>query len=250
MPLQTHTSWRRQAGANQFALGSRVPAILKFNGTTGFPMGTFATLSNSGLGQNFPNGIAFGPDDNLYVANIVASGTAPASCNVLAFSLRTAAPTSHPFLNPCLNPFEFLIFATPIPPPSTSGSPPPSSSGSGGRLAPQVAALSAQVTALQTAAATLLPSVATLQSQVAILQANDAATQAQIAALQAQVAKLEGQITAADLVGTYTYVGIQNELVPPSLTGPAQVGAYVYTGTVTLAADGTDRAPSGRRDAI
>ena len=58
-----------------------------------------------------------------------------------------------------------------------------------------------------------------------------------LAALTARVAKLEGQIVAADLVGTYSIHGIQNELSVSG--GPPKISSYVFLGTVTLAADGT-----------
>jgi hypothetical protein len=59
-----------------------------------------------------------------------------------------------------------------------------------------------------------------------------------LVALTGRVAKLEGQIVAADLVGTYALRGFQIEL-SGGAGGPAQVSSYVFTGTVTLNADGT-----------
>ncbi len=63
-----------------------------------------------------------------------------------------------------------------------------------------------------------------------------ATLQTQVATLQGQVSTLQGNITAADLVGTYTYTHM--------LTGlnggfPATVASGIFTGTFTLAADGT-----------
>jgi hypothetical protein len=89
-----------------------------------------------------------------------------------------------------------------------------------------------------------LPSgVAALCAQVAELSAQINAMQSNDAALQARVAKLEGQITTADLVGTYAYVGFQNELGRGLPGRPGYVASYVYTGgAVTLNADGTGSA--------
>jgi hypothetical protein len=65
-----------------------------------------------------------------------------------------------------------------------------------------------------------------------------------LAALTARVAKLEGQIAAADLVGTYALRGFQIEL--SGGTGrTAQVSSYVFTGTITLNADGTATVSGG-----
>jgi hypothetical protein len=82
--------------------------------------------------------------------------------------------------------------------------------------------------------------VATLQSEVSTLQSTAAAQQSYIATLQSDMALLGGQVTADSLVGTYALVGFQNELDPfvPSVSVPT-VGSYVYTGTLTLNADGT-----------
>src|SRR5262249_24989625 len=70
-----------------------------------------------------------------------------------------------------------------------------------------------------------------LAGQVATLQA-------QVATLQGQVSKLNGNITAADLVGTYTMVGLGSAI--RDATGhPAAVGLGAVLGTVTLNIDGT-----------
>lgn len=73
-------------------------------------------------------------------------------------------------------------------------------------------------------------------AKAADVNANFSALAAGINALSARVAKLEGQITAADLVGTYALKGIQMELGGGA---GAHLASYVYTGTLTLAADGT-----------
>jgi outer membrane murein-binding lipoprotein Lpp len=73
------------------------------------------------------------------------------------------------------------------------------------------------------------PNYQQLASAVATLQS-------QVDALNAQVSKLQGNITAADLVGTYTYTHLIT-----GLNGgfPARIASGVFTGTFTLAADGT-----------
>jgi hypothetical protein len=53
-------------------------------------------------------------------------------------------------------------------------------------------------------------------------------------ALATRVAKLEGQITTADVAGTYTISGLQTGLIPPQT-----VETIAYSGSVTLAANGT-----------
>lgn len=60
-----------------------------------------------------------------------------------------------------------------------------------------------------------------------------------LAALAARVAKLEGRLVEADLVGTYTIAGIQNELRAGDPGSPPEISSYVYAGTVQLGADGT-----------
>lgn len=93
--------------------------------------------------------------------------------------------------------------------------------------------LVAQVQALQS-------QVATLQAEVSTLQSTAASQESYIATLQSDMALLGGQVTADSLVGTYALVAFQNELDPEIVgTANAQVGSYVYTGTVTLNADGT-----------
>jgi hypothetical protein len=68
-----------------------------------------------------------------------------------------------------------------------------------------------------------------------------------LAGLAARVAKLEGQIVMSDLVGTYQVAGIQNELGAPNPPShPGYVGAYVYSGTLTLNADGTGSSTAGQ----
>ena len=56
--------------------------VLKFNGTTGAPLGPFATLNGSGTA---PAGLKFGPDGNLYVADSGSGG------NVQRFNGATGA---------------------------------------------------------------------------------------------------------------------------------------------------------------
>lgn len=67
-----------------------------------------------------------------------------------------------------------------------------------------------------------------------------AAGAAELAALTERVAKLEGQITAADLVGTYAIIVLENDLVGliPGVRN-ANIKNQAFTGTVTLNADGT-----------
>jgi len=64
----------------------------------------------------------------------------------------------------------------------------------------------------------------------------DRSLAAQVAALSARVDKLEGNITAADLVGIYTVTSFETNLQGDF---PAEVAANTFTGTVTLAADGS-----------
>jgi hypothetical protein len=85
--------------------------------------------------------------------------------------------------------------------------------------------------------------VAALEAAVAALQNNinsEAADRAAAdTALAARVGKLEGNITAADLVGTYTFVFFD---VPLSAAKPfhnATIETDAITATVTLNADGT-----------
>jgi hypothetical protein len=57
-----------------------------------------------------------------------------------------------------------------------------------------------------------------------------------VANLRARVATLEGRIVAADLVGTYRLVGVLTDLDGGV---PARVETIAFSGTITLAADGT-----------
>lgn len=107
-------------------------------------------------------------------------------------------------------------------------------------LATPVASAQAPANSLFDQVKTLQAQVATLQTDVNTLQSTSAAQASYIATLQSDMALLGGQVTAGSLVGTYALVGFQNEL-DPEVIGccSAQVGSYVYTGTVTLNADGT-----------
>ena len=92
------------------------------------------------------------------------------------------------------------------------------------------------------------PKTSQLQSfskQVDALTAQVSELRSTAAALQAKVDALAALVAPANLAGTYAVTGFQNELdpvVPASSTNPfrpASVGSYVYTGTLTLSADGT-----------
>jgi len=92
------------------------------------------------------------------------------------------------------------------------------------------------------------PKTSQLQSyskQVDALTAQVSELRSTAAALQAKVDALAALVAPANLAGTYAVTGFQNELDPPVLKSstnpgqPASVGSYVYTGTVTLSADGT-----------
>ena len=100
----------------------------------------------------------------------------------------------------------------------TSAQGPGTGGGPANSLANRVAKLTAEVSSLQTDYNTLASTVTTLQTDVS---------------------KLDGNITAADLVGTYQLVQIQNELAPLVTGRGAEIGAYVYTGTGTLKNNGT-----------
>ena len=86
-----------------------------------------------------------------------------------------------------------------------------------------------------------------IDANKALAQANDQAIvnyfaarvtklEEQITMLEGQIAKLAGPITAADLVGIYTFSGLQTGLIPAALAG--EVEAISYSGTVQLLATG------------
>lgn len=103
-----------------------------------------------------------------------------------------------------------------------------------------IGALCAQA---QVSAGAPQPKTSQLQSfskQVDTLTAQVSELRSTAAALQAKVDELANLIRPG-LAGTYALVGIQNELDPlvVSPARPASVGAYVYTGIVTIKANGT-----------
>jgi DNA-binding beta-propeller fold protein YncE len=76
--------------------------VFRYNGSTGALMGTFA----SGGGLNFPCGLVFGPDGNLYVSSefsnevIRYNGTTGALIGTFASGPRLNFPTGLTFSRP------------------------------------------------------------------------------------------------------------------------------------------------------